>query len=153
MSHSVLSILLTDDNVNEHLFFKYAIKNINENIKVQSFSSGKVLLDYLNDGTSPLPDILFLDVNMPLKNGTECLAEIRAMKDLTELPIVMYSTSDSAEDVDKAYENGANLYVKKPIGIDELRQMLSKVFDIYQENKLKPGSRNEFLVSSNGHRR
>ena len=149
MSQTALNILLTDDNVNEHLFFKYATKSINEKIKVHSLNSGKSLLEYFKSDQNPLPDIVFLDVNMPLKNGNECLAELRANELLKSLPVVMYSTSDSADDVDTAYELGANLYVKKPIGIDELRQVLARVFAIYDETKLKPpASRNEFLVSS-----
>ncbi|MFM9577846.1 response regulator, partial [Streptomyces turgidiscabies] len=85
---------------------------------------------------------------MPLKNGNECLAELRSIPTMADLPVVMYSTSDSADDVDLAYELGANLYVKKPIGIDELRLVLMRVFAIYDETKLQPSERNHFLVSS-----
>jgi DNA-binding response OmpR family regulator len=141
-----LNVLLTDDNVNEHFFFKHCAKNISDKIKIISLNSGKALIDFLENAENALPDILFLDVNMPLKNGNECLADIRAKDRYDKLQVVMYSTSDSNEDVERAFELGANLYVKKPVGIDELKQVLVRVFAIFEENKLQSIEKNDFLV-------
>ena len=141
-----LNVLLTDDNVNEHFFFNHCAKNISDKIQIISLNSGKALMDYLENEDNPLPDILFLDVNMPLKNGNDCLADIRAKHRYDTLPVVMYSTSDSTDDVEKAFELGANIYVKKPVGIDELKQVLLKVFTIFEDNKLQSVEKKDFLV-------
>ena len=68
---------------------------------------------------APRPDLIFLDLNLPLKDGREVLAEIKNSADLRRIPVIVLTTSESNRDVQQAYELHANCYVKKPTDLDE----------------------------------
>jgi DNA-binding NarL/FixJ family response regulator len=76
-----------------------------------------------------LPDVLFLDLNMPLKNGMECLDEIRRDKKLKDLPVVIFSTSAHPGTVNRMYESGAHLYIRKPNDFNSLRKVIRLVLN------------------------
>jgi CheY-like chemotaxis protein len=88
---------------------------------------GEQLMNRLLDHDRPLPDILFLDLNMPCKNGIECLREIRSNGELQHLVVVVFTTSSNQRYIDTAFEAGANLYIVKPSNFDELTITLQKV--------------------------
>lgn len=142
----VTSILLADDNKSEHIFFAHSLRFIDPNIKLHSVSGGQALMTYLHDA-SVLPDILFLDVNMPVKNGKQCLSEIRANKRYDSMPIVMYSTSDAQSDTDETFRLGADLYVRKPVEIDDLVILLRSVLSVYQKQGIKHSSREHYVLT------
>jgi len=73
-----------------------------------------------------LPEILFLDLNMPRKNGFECLKEIRSNKKFDEISIAIYSTSAAERDIEATFIAGANVYISKPNDFNELKQVLEK---------------------------
>jgi len=84
---------------------------------------------FLNQPDIRLPNIIFLDLNMPIKNGIECLKEIRANERFKNLVLVIYSTSGSEHDIQEAFINGANIYIKKPNNFAELKANLAKVIN------------------------
>jgi response regulator RpfG family c-di-GMP phosphodiesterase len=141
-------ILLVDDNLNEHVFFIHTLKQIEHDTKLQTINGSIDLLKYLGNKQNPIPDILFLDVNMPLKNGKECLRDLRADRRYDAMPIVTYSTSDAQRDIDDAYIMGANLYLRKPDEMSDLTNLLSIVIDMYHKGHLKNIDRDKFLLSS-----
>jgi len=141
-----IKILLADDNANEYIFFKHALSKVNTPIEIRSLKGGVELLDYLSAPESQLPDIFFLDINMPMKNGKDCLASIRDSDKYRHLPVVMYSTSDTRSDIDESYELDADLYLVKPAELDDLRLLLTYVIDKYQKNELKRPERSDFVL-------
>jgi len=147
MTDNTLHILLVDDNKNEHIFFTHALKYIGVSFKLSGLTGGLQLMKYLKEDSNPLPDILFLDVNMPIKNGIDCLTEIRADDRYRDMPIVMYSTSDAPKDTDVTYQLGADLYVQKPVEIEDLVSMLSSVLDAYRHNQLLNNSRENYVLT------
>src|ERR1700677_1910964 len=90
-----INILLADDDADERYFFEAAVKGLPIATTIETVNDGIFLMDYLGVHLHCLPDILFLDINMPRKNGKECLIEIRSSLTLKHLPIVMYSTTSS----------------------------------------------------------
>ena len=84
-------------------------------------------MEYLTKAGNVLPQLLFLDLNMPKKNGIECLKEIKANDKLIDIAIAIFSTSLSENDIEETFINGANVYINKPSSFDALKQALNKV--------------------------
>ena len=125
----VLFILLADDDADDRLFFKEAMEEINPDTLVSFVNDGSQLMYFLNQPDVKLPNIVFLDLNMPVKNGMDCLKEIRANDRFKELVIAIYSTSGSEQDVQEAFFYGANSYIKKPNNFADLKSSLGKVIN------------------------
>ena len=125
-----LQIFLADDDDDDRNFFSEAIEDLKMKYKLTLFNDGKDLVDYLFDLDSSLPDILFLDLNMPYKNGLDCLKEIRADDRFKDVSIAIYSTSSSEEDIENTFIEGANIYIKKPNDFSELKKVIKGVFQM-----------------------
>ncbi|WP_447635341.1 response regulator [Flavobacterium microcysteis] len=131
MKKQNLAIALLDDDHEEHLLFKEVADDFSEIKSVLSFAKGKEMLDYLGgNDKNVVPDILFLDLNMPILSGLDCLIEIRKKEEYKNLPIIIYSTSSSEKDKEATYKNGANLYVNKPIEFSDMKKIFMEVLKI-----------------------
>lgn len=125
MQANTIHILLADDDEDDRNFFKDAFDEIKINAKVAMVNDGIELMDYLTKPTVIVPHILFLDLNMPRKNGMECLAEIKQHAHLKEMAVAIYSTSASEDDIEETFVMGANIYIKKPNDFEELIKTLN----------------------------
>lgn len=142
-----LNILLADDDEDDRLLFKDAFGEIKIKTNVQMVNDGVQLMHHLNNPELNLPDIVFLDLNMPLKNGFECLAEIRSAKRLKDLSVAIYSTSGSDEDIEETFVKGANVYIKKPNDFSVLKKILGEVITINWQYHTSGLNRDTFLLS------
>ncbi len=147
MQHDPLHILLADDDEDDRLFFKEAFDEIKIKTRVETVNDGVELMKYLNAKDVVLPHILFLDLNMPLKSGLECLKEIRESKALKDLSVAIYSTSGSEEDIEKTFVKGANVYIKKPNDFTTLKRVLSEVISINWQYHTSGLNKENFLLS------
>src|SRR5438105_690763 len=107
-------ILLADDDVDDQMLFQDAVDEIQKDIRIRTVYSGEQLMRLLTRPDAVLPDLIFLDLNMPMKGGHECLEEIRSNDNLKHIPVAIFSTSMNVDDVDKTLQNGANVYIRKP---------------------------------------
>ena len=129
-------IFLADDDSDDRAMFGEVITEIDSSIQLTCAEDGKVLLQLLESNKSSLPSLIFLDLNMPNKNGKECLDEIRKSERLRDIPIVIYSTSSSPKDIDDTFEKGANLYVRKPSSFNELQAITKEILLLdWEEHK------------------
>lgn len=129
MENDALYILLADDDADDRLFFKEAMEEINADNLISFVNDGSKLMYFLNQPGIRLPNIIFIDLNMPVKNGMECLKEIRANKRFKDIVIAIYSTSGSEHDIREAFVQGANIYIKKPNNFADLKAGLAKVIN------------------------
>lgn len=139
MSFNTLHIVLAEDDEDDRLFFKQAIEQIDIKTKLMIFRNGQELMDYLLVPDTVLPHLVFLDLNMPLKNGTECLEEIRRTDRLRSLVVAIYSTSSSEKDIENTFVLGANIFINKPNSFNELKKVVKKIIQInwhYQTSNL-----------------
>lgn len=120
-------IILADDDEDDRLFFTDAFEEIKISTKVQTFENGAELMNYLNKDDATLPEILFLDLNMPKKNGIECLHEIKENDKFKNMAVAIYSTSSSEEHIEETFVRGANIYIKKPSDFKTLKKVLQDV--------------------------
>ena len=130
---STINILLADDSIDEHFLFVHTLRGLDGDVHISTALNGVELLKILNDSSRSLPDLLFLDLNMPLKNGKEALAEIRKNPKLDALPVIIYSTSDEKRDVNETLALGANLYVRKPQDFIQLERSLNRILAMYRD--------------------
>lgn len=127
MGNEPLNIVFADDEENDRLLFLDAIKELKIKTNVHTVNDGIELMEYLSNAGNVLPHLLFLDLNMPKKNGMECLKEIRMNELLNDIAIAIFSTSLSEKDIEETLINGANVYINKPNSFDDLIQVLNKV--------------------------
>lgn len=145
-----IKVVLADDDKDDQEIFEDALAEANIPADLKKVDNGQQLIDHLKDPTEPNPDIIFLDINMPVKNGKEVLAEIKADETLKEIPTVMLSTSDNPKDVDDTFHAGANLYVQKPFSFRSLIILLKKIFMLKWAGVLfKPFRKTFFLSEKN----
>lgn len=127
MQEDYTYVVLADDDEDDRLFFTEAFDELKIKTKVDTYKDGVALMEALNHPDSSLPNILFLDLNMPKKSGFECLVDLKKNKKFKNIAIAIYSTSASEEDIENTFVNGANIYIKKPHDFNHLKRILSEV--------------------------
>lgn len=130
MQTEVLQILLADDDKDDRFLFREALSELPVATSLETVHDGEQLMSYLTEHEGTLPDVLFLDLNMPRKNGFECLTEIKLNDKLKDLPVVMFSTSFPRDAhyeqdlINMLYKIGAHDYIRKPANFTELKQII-----------------------------
>ena len=142
-----VKIMLADDDLDDQQTFAAAIEEAHIKADITIVENGQEVIDKLKDPSDPNPDIIFLDVNMPIKDGKETLEEIKSDETLKNIPTVMLSTSDHPKDVEETFEQGANLYIKKPSSFRGLIMLIKKVFKLHWAKTLLNPIRKSFLVT------
>lgn len=122
-----ISILLADDDDDDCFIFQEVLNEIGCNAQLFTVNDGMELMRYLQ--VNHLPEVLFLDLNMPKKNGFECLTEIKSKPDLQTLPVIIFSTSFDDETIAHLYQNGATYFIQKPSDFKELKQVISTALE------------------------
>ncbi|REG91636.1 response regulator [Flavobacterium aquicola] len=121
-------IYIADDDEDDRAFFADALLEIAPDVVVKEAEDGTQLMNILHKVSSGLPDIIFLDINMPGKNGFECVEEIRSKKEsLRDVVIVMLSTSNDPLSMEKAQKIGATYYAVKPNCFNALKSFLGDI--------------------------
>jgi CheY-like chemotaxis protein len=134
---------MADDDKDDYLILKEAAEKADEKFQVSYAGNWLELWRFI---LKTLPDVLFLDINMPVKNGIECLQLIRQERKYDNIPILIYSTSVSKSDIDKAYQNGANYFIVKPNAIDDITNIITRLISMGKEALLAVPSREEFVI-------
>lgn len=146
MNKEYIHIVLADDDEDDRMLFTDAFEELKINTKVNTYKDGADLMDYLNGEDAILPEILFLDLNMPKKNGIECLHEIKANPKFSNIAIAIYSTSSSEEHIEETFVSGANIYIKKPNEFSALKKVLSDVVTINWQYQTSGLNKDNFLL-------
>jgi CheY-like chemotaxis protein len=147
MENGLINVLLADDDEDDRLFFREAFEEIKIKTKVKTVNDGVELMNYLAKNGDDLPHILFLDLNMPRKNGMDCLLEIKHSDNLKDIPVAIYSTSASEEDIEDTFVKGANVYIKKPSDFSTLKKILEEVITINWQYHTSGLNREAFLLN------
>jgi CheY-like chemotaxis protein len=123
----IKNILLVDDDSDDISFFQEAINEVDSTVNFYSAKSGSSAFELLLHPQTTVPDLIFLDLNMPRMNGWQCLTKFKTDDKLQQIPVVMYSTSAMKTDVQKALGLGAIALYQKPERFEELKQLLKAV--------------------------
>jgi CheY-like chemotaxis protein len=128
-----LKILLAEDDEDDRYFFDKALKKLPISSHLSIMPDGEELMNYLSGNSENLPDVLFLDINMPRKNGFECLLEIKHSKLLKDIPVVMFSTTNAWDTIGMLFKSGANVYIHKPGDFAQLKEVIFHALPIASE--------------------
>ncbi|MBI4549403.1 MAG: response regulator [Candidatus Omnitrophica bacterium] len=137
-SRKPIVILMAEDDEDYFFFTQEAIKQFHLLNELRRVADGEELMDnllhrgkYENAEDAPRPGLIFLDINMPRKTGLEALQEIKAHPALRQIPVVMLTISKDKKDIEKCYQYGANSFVTKPLGFEELVGALKVIKDYW----------------------
>lgn len=119
-----IDILLADDDPADCLLFKEALEELPISAHLTIVNNGEQVIEEISKKGRKLPDVLFLDLNMPRKNGFASLGEIKRNPALEKLPVIIFSTSSNLEVVDKVFRDAAHYYICKPGDFSELKQVI-----------------------------
>ncbi|MCD0472458.1 response regulator [Flavobacterium sp. JAS] len=143
-----IRVLLTDDDEDDRDFFADAIADLQLNFPVEFCKNGLELLNRLYDKNLHVPDIIFLDLNMPVMSGFETLQQIREDVQFKNIPVIaIYSTSATSDSIKSTFGLGANAYVVKPISFDDLKKLLKKVIEMDWNGKLSNSQIESFIIT------
>lgn len=147
MENATFRILLADDDECDRLLFKEVFQEMEMKHSVHMVNNGLELMQYLTAKSTVLPHFIFLDLNMPYKNGLDCLKEIRANEKFNEILIAVYSTSANEKAIEETFYSGANNYIKKPNTFAMLKKLLGKAVENATINQERSFNKANFLIS------
>ena len=135
-----MTIVMVDDDEPYKDLVRRALENLVEDgIDFMEFANGEQVLKYVIDGISKegesylRPDLILLDLNMPVVNGFQALEQLKGTDSCKDIPVVVFTTSDEAEDVKKIYQLGANSFVTKPTGFRPLVNVMNSILNYWCE--------------------
>ncbi len=154
MNTKHLNILLADDDLDDCNFFKHALEELSPSAQLTTVHDGEELMNYLSENSSRNEgtDVLFLDINMPRKTGLECLSEIKRDPKLKDIPVVMFSTSNSWDTINMLFKSGSDVYIHKPSDFAQLKQVIHHAIPIAAEQVFSISPLKYILNASNGGR-
>ncbi|MFQ5560997.1 MAG: response regulator [Nitrospinota bacterium] len=131
MEKTFFNILHVEDNPADALLMKELFKGVKTAHKISVVKHGGEALDFLKRrgefGASVMPDIIILDLNLPVMDGREFLAEIKSDEHFKQIPVIVLTTSVAQEDIRACYKNYASCYLNKPIELDEYRKIVEQI--------------------------
>ena len=104
-------------------------------------------MQFLTDEKNELPNILFLDLNMPRKNGFECLSEIKLSEKLKLLPVIVFSTSFEQEVVNMLYQNGAQYFIRKPSEFSQFKKIIQQSLTLVAQGDISQPTKENFVLT------
>ena len=127
-------ILLADDDAEDRELTREALAESRVHNELRTVEDGEELMDYLrrrghyrDPASSPRPGLILLDLAMPKKDGREALAEIKADRELRQIPVIVMTTSRAEEDICRSYDLGASSYVTKPVSFAALVEVMKGI--------------------------
>lgn len=131
-------IYMADDDEDDRMLFADALAELELAVELKQATDGQRLLDMLQEGVKQLPEIIFLDINMPGRSGFECLKEIKnAGVALSGVKVVMLSTSSTPENIELCYGLGADFYAVKPSSFQSLKELLYHILTLDWDKKMR----------------
>ncbi|MPR32751.1 response regulator [Salmonirosea aquatica] len=132
-------ILMADDDADDRFLVQAAFEDNRIDQKLLFFEDGEQLLDHLHDETvQGVTRFILLDLNMPKRDGRDVLRTLKADKELSTIPIIVFSTSKAPDDINSSYRLGANSYVVKPSSYEHLKEVIQKISDFWLNTAMTP---------------
>ena len=137
------NVLIAEDDDDDFFIFSVAISETEFTVILRRAEDGELLMNLLQE---ELPDILFLDLLMPTKDGKQCLRELRSDRRYDSMPIIVYTSLEDLETVEYCYRQGSNLYTLKPNSIEDLKEALHRILSIDWKKTMYFPPKTEFVI-------
>ncbi len=145
MTKNIEHILVVDDDEDDQMLFKEALKQINSLVNCEIAFNGAEALAKLK--TMPVPDIIFLDLNMPVMNGFECLRAIKKEQIFQDIPVIIFTTANDNATIEQSRKLGATAFFHKPIDFNNLLNKLQQLLtSTPSDTTEQPSSTPGFLI-------
>jgi len=142
-----IQLILADDDQDDCFLFQMALEGLSVSTALKVVHDGEQLMHYLTNIVGELPKVLFLDLNMPRKNGFICLEEIKRDSKLKHLPVIIFSTSYDENVADLLYKNGAQHYICKPADFAQLKIVIGRALELISKENISKPPKEKFLLS------
>lgn len=142
-----ITVLLADDDKDDCLLFKDALEELPVSADLTIVYNGEELIEELINKGNKLPDVLFLDLNMPRKNGFVALGEIKRNPKLENLPVVIFSTSSDMEAVKNTYRDAAHYYISKPVDFSHLKKVIYEALTLITKDSRSIPLQEDFIIT------
>jgi CheY-like chemotaxis protein len=147
MTSTNINILLADDDKDDCLFFTEALEELQIPTTLTVVHDGEQLMQTLFKKSKEVFHVLFIDLNMPRKNGFTCLQEIKSNPQLKHLTVIVISTSFDENYVNPLNENGAQHYICKPADFSDLKEVIHQALSIVSPKRIIEPSKDNFLLN------
>lgn len=137
------NVMIAEDDDDDFFIFSVAISETAFTVILRRAEDGELLMKLLQE---QIPDVLFLDLLMPCKDGRQCLLEIRSDRRYDSLPIIVYTALEDLETVEYCYRQGSNLFTIKPNSIEDLKEALNRILSIDWKKTMYFPPKSEFIV-------
>lgn len=144
MKTKQLRIFYLDDDADDRFLFQEALSELSIDTEVTVLEDGEALL-YLLENPPPVPNLIFVDLNMPRKNGYQVLTEIKTNRSLKQLSVVVLTTSAEKTVIESTRRLGADAFITKPDSFNSLKTILNKCLTLNWSEK----SKNDFVIKAN----
>lgn len=144
-----LDVILTDDDNTDRLLFKDALDELPVTANLITVTNGEELIQWLTKKENKLPDVIFLDLQMPRKNGFATLGEIKRNPHLEDLPIFIFSTANEEVMIKQVYKDAAHYFIRKPESFESIKSLLYKALKLIAEKDLTLPTKENFLLTVN----
>ncbi len=139
-------MLLAEDDNADCLLFEEVLAELPVSVNLFTVTNGEQLLEWLNKKGHKLPDVLFLDLNMPKKNGFAALGEIKRSATLQNLPVIVFTTANDEEWIRQVFKDAAHYYIRKPNKFGDLKELIYKVLSMISENNISLPDKKNFIL-------
>lgn len=142
-----INILLADDDKADCLLFRDALEELPVSARLTIVHNGEEVIEELANKGNGLPDVLFLDLSMPRKNGFASLGEIKRNTGLQNLPVVIFSTSSDLETVTRVFRDAAHYYICKPIDFSQLKKIIYEALTLISREHNSLPLKENFMIT------
>ena len=142
------NLLLVDDDKDDCIFFKEALESLPVSASLITVNNSEQLMQLLSEKiVKPAPNsLLFLDLNMPKKNGFEILSELKLDNHLKNLPVIIFSTYFEEDEVNLLYKNGAQYYIRKPTEFSQLKKVIYQALLLATGDNMVQPPKEHFVI-------
>lgn len=146
MTRECLNVMLMDHDEGNHIFFKNIFQDLKIRIKTRVFFTGHDMMNYLKSEKAIIPELLFMNFDVPEKNVLDCLTEIRACCKLSQMTVAVYSSNLSSDGEEEIFIKGANVLMKKPDNYKNLKKALTEIVTVNWQYHTSGLNKDNFIM-------